>query len=72
MEQDIFQTLSDESISGWFYQAITLVGIAVEKGLKEFYGIIERRNRRMVSLCRKMVMVEEPLPDGLIRVRLDL
>jgi len=50
----------------------TLVGIAVEKGLKEFYGIIERRNRRMVSLCRKMGMVEEPLPDGLIRVRLDL
>ncbi|HQP28279.1 MAG TPA: bifunctional acetate--CoA ligase family protein/GNAT family N-acetyltransferase [Syntrophales bacterium] len=50
----------------------TLVGIAVEKGLKEFYGIIERRNRKMVSLCRKMGMVEEPLPDGLIRVRLVL
>jgi len=26
----------------------------------------------MVSLCRKMGMVVEPLPDGLIRVRLDL
>jgi acetyltransferase len=47
-----------------------LIGIAQEKGLEEFFGYIEAGNLKMQRLCEKLGMIKEPLPDGLIRVRL--
>ena len=49
-----------------------LIGIAEERGLEEFFGYIEASNRKMQRLCEKLGMIREPLPDGLIKVRLPL
>jgi acetyltransferase len=47
-----------------------LIGIAEEKGLEEFFGYIEASNLKMQKLCEKLGMIKEPLPDGLMKVRL--
>jgi acetyltransferase len=47
-----------------------LIGIAEEKGLEEFFGYIEASNLKMQKLCEKLGMTKEPLPDGLVKVRL--
>lgn len=49
-----------------------LIGIAEEKGLEEFYGIVLAENRRMLHVCQKLGMSVRPLPEGLNRVQLAL
>ncbi|MGD0276038.1 MAG: bifunctional acetate--CoA ligase family protein/GNAT family N-acetyltransferase [Syntrophales bacterium] len=49
-----------------------LIGIAGERGLKEFYGYIEQRNLRMIRLCEKLGMVKNWASEGLYRVSLSL
>jgi acetyltransferase len=48
----------------------TLIGIADDKGLEEFYGYIQPGNRKMVKLCEKLGMIRESTPDDLAKVRL--
>ena len=50
----------------------TLIGIAQEKGLEKFYGIVLTDNRKMINLCRKLGFTVENWPDGLSRVELHL
>ena len=49
-----------------------LIGIAAERGLKEFYGFLEPTNGRMTALCEKLGMNRSRVPDGLVRVSLPL
>jgi acetyltransferase len=49
-----------------------LIGIATERGLKEFYGFVEPRNGRMTALCEKMGMTRRRDSDDLVRVSLKL
>ncbi len=49
-----------------------LIGIAGERGLKEFYGFLEPTNGRMTYLCEKLGMTRSRSPDDLIRVSLSL
>ena len=49
-----------------------LIGIAVEKGLTEFYGFLEPTNGRMTYLCEKLGMTRSRTPDDLVRVSLSL
>ena len=49
-----------------------LIGIAAERGLKEFYGFLEPTNGRMTALCEKLGMNRSRVPDGLVRVSLSL
>ncbi len=49
-----------------------LIGIAQEKGLEEFYGIVLTENRKMLGLCQKLGLVLRPLPDGITRATLAL
>jgi acetyltransferase len=49
-----------------------LIGIAAERGLKEFYGFLEPTNGRMTALCEKLGMTRSRVPDGLVRVSLPL
>jgi len=49
-----------------------LIGIAQEKGLEEFYGMVLSENKRMLHLCEKLGLTSVPLPDGLTLVRLML
>jgi acetyltransferase len=48
-----------------------LVGIASERGLKEFYGFLEPTNGRMTALCQKLGMTRRRVGD-LVRVSLSL
>jgi acetyltransferase len=48
-----------------------LVGIASERGLREFYGFLEPTNGRMTALCEKLGMTRRPVGD-LVRVSLSL
>ena len=49
-----------------------LIGIAAERGLKEFYGFLEPTNGRMTALCEKLGMTRSRAPDDLVRVSLPL
>jgi len=49
-----------------------LIGIAQEKGLESFFGIVLTNNKRMLNLCRKLGFTVEHLPDGVSRVELVL
>jgi len=49
-----------------------LIGIAEERGLKEFYGFLEPTNGRMTYLCEKLGMTRSRSPDDLVRVTLTL
>jgi acetyltransferase len=49
-----------------------LIGIAAERGLKEFYGFLEPTNGRMTALCEKMGMTRSRTSEDLVRVSLPL
>jgi acetyltransferase len=49
-----------------------LIGIAAERGLKEFYGFLEPTNGRMTALCEKLGMTRRRASDDLVRVSLTL
>ena len=49
-----------------------LVGIASERGLKEFYGFVEPMNAKIAALCEKMGMTRQRVSDDLVRVSLPL
>jgi acetyltransferase len=49
-----------------------LIGIAAERGLKEFYGFLEPTNGRMTALCEKLGMTRSRASDDLVRVSLPL
>ncbi len=49
-----------------------LIGIAGERGFKEFYGFIEPTNGKMASLCHRLGMSRSRSQDDLIRVSLPL
>jgi acetyltransferase len=49
-----------------------LVGIASERGLREFYGFLEPTNGRMTALCEKLGMTRRRVSDDLVRVHLAL
>jgi acetyltransferase len=49
-----------------------LIGIAAERGLKEFYGFVEPTNGRMTALCEKLGMTRRRTSDDLVRVSLNL
>ena len=50
----------------------TLIGIAQEKGLEKFFGIVLTNNKKMLYLCKKLGFTVDPLPDGLSKVELHL
>ena len=50
----------------------TLIGIAQEKGLEKFFGIVLTNNKKMLYLCGKLGFTVDPLPDGLSKVELHL
>ncbi len=49
-----------------------LIGIATERGLKEFYGFLEPTNGRMAALCEKLGMTRQRISEDLVRVSLPL
>ena len=50
-----------------------LIGIAQEKGLEEFYGIVLADNRKMLRVCQKLGFTIRPLQEeDAVRVRLVL
>ncbi|MDP1991065.1 MAG: GNAT family N-acetyltransferase [Syntrophales bacterium] len=49
-----------------------LIGIATERGLKEFYGFVEPTNGRMTALCEKLGMTRQRVSEDLVRVSLTL
>lgn len=49
-----------------------LIGIADEKGIKEFFGYAEPQNHRMLSLARKLGMSLEKTSQDLIKMSLRL
>jgi acetyltransferase len=49
-----------------------LIGIAQERNLEEFYGIVLTDNRKMLRLCQKLGFVLHALPDGITRATLAL
>jgi len=50
-----------------------LIGIAQEKGLEEFYGIVLADNRKMLRVCQKLGFTIRPLQEeDAVRVRLAL
>jgi acetyltransferase len=50
----------------------TLIGIAQEKGLESFFGIVLTNNKKMISLCKKLGFLVKHLPEGLSEVELHL
>jgi acetyltransferase len=46
----------------------TIIGIAQEKGLERFFGLVLSGNKKMINLTRKLGFTVEDLPDGLSRV----
>jgi acetyltransferase len=49
-----------------------LIGIAQEKGLEEFYGMVLSENKRMLHLCQKLGFTSVPNSDGVTHVSLML
>ncbi len=49
-----------------------VIGIADEKGLEEFFGYIEPKNRKMVNLTAKLGMIPEKTPYDLVKMSLKL
>ena len=49
-----------------------LIGIAQDKELEEFYGIVLSDNRKMLRVCQKLGLTFKNLPDGITRVQLAL
>jgi len=49
-----------------------LIGIAQEKGLDKFLGMVLTSNKKMLNLCRKLGFTVEDLPDGISQVELVL
>ncbi len=49
-----------------------LIGIAAERGLKEFYGFVEPTNGRMTALCEKLGMTRRRVSEDLVRMSLVL
>jgi acetyltransferase len=49
-----------------------LIGIAQEKGLEELYGIVLAENEDMLAVVRKLGFKTKRMPDGIMRVMLDL
>jgi RimJ/RimL family protein N-acetyltransferase len=49
-----------------------IIGIAAERGLTEFYGFIEAKNRKMIQLCEKLGMTREHMGEDLMKVKLIL
>ncbi len=49
-----------------------LIGIADEKGIKEFFGYAEPQNHRMLSLARKLGMTLEKTGHDLLKMTLNL
>jgi acetyltransferase len=49
-----------------------LIGLAQNKRLNALYGLVRSDNERMLRATRRLGFVAENLPDGLIRVTLDL
>ncbi len=49
-----------------------LIGIAQEKGLEEFYGVVLGNNQKMVRMCRKLGFTASPFEEDLCRVTLVL
>ncbi len=49
-----------------------LIGIAQEKGLERFFGMVLTNNPKMIGLCRKLGFTVENLPDGISLVELVL
>ncbi len=49
-----------------------LIGIAQEKGLERFLGMVLTNNKKMLNLCRKLGFTVENLPDGISQVELVL
>ena len=49
-----------------------LIGIAQEKGLEEFYGIVLANNRKMLRVCERLGFTVRPFEDDLCRVILAL
>ena len=50
----------------------TLIGVAQDRGLEKFFGLVLSNNRRMIALCRKLGFTVEHGPEGLSRVELHL
>ena len=58
---------------GLAYKLMDLViGIAQEKGLQEFYGLVHPWNKKMLKTCAKLGMTAERTSEGLVRVRMNL
>ena len=51
---------------------VTVEGLAQEKELEKFFGLILTNNKKMISLCRKLGFSVEHLPDGLSKAELRL
>jgi len=49
-----------------------LIGIAQEKELKEFYGIVLADNKKMLGVCQKLGFIVRPFEDDLCKVTLAL
>ncbi len=49
-----------------------LVGIASERGLRDFYGFVEPTNHRMTALCERLGMTRSRVSDDLVRFTLSL
>jgi acetyltransferase len=49
-----------------------IIGIADEKGMEEFFGYIELKNRKMVNLTAKLGMVAGRTPYDLVKMSLKL
>ena len=49
-----------------------LIGIAQEKELKEFYGIVSADNKKMLRVCQKLGFTVRPFEDDLCKVTLAL
>jgi acetyltransferase len=47
-----------------------LIGIAQEKGVEEFYGIVLADNRKMLRVCQKLGFTVRPYEEGLCKVML--
>jgi acetyltransferase len=58
---------------GLAYKLLDMViGIAQERGLAEFYGYVQPGNKKMLRACDRLGMTGELIPDGLVRVKLQL
>ena len=49
-----------------------LIGIAQERGLDEFYGIVLADNRKMLRICQKLGFTVTPFEDDLCKITLAL